>query len=264
MKLEVLVSTMNQKDTSLFKKMNICSDLLIINQADREDIEEVFIDTNRVRMFSYNERGLSKSRNRGIANSNADICVIADDDVIYGDNYVETIIKGYEEYPDADIIAFSVPSTNGDRPTARLKYSNVDFIHSMKLASFQLTFKRESFIKEGIRFNELFGAGATYTCGEENILLAECIKKGLKVKYIDEKIGMVDHCESTWYQGFNEKLFITKGAMFYEMKPSIVQILIAQFAIRKWIKYKNEINFIKAYTYMVRGAREYKQLKLKQ
>lgn len=263
MKLEVLVSTMNQEDSSLFRKMNITTDVLFINQCNREDNEELFVNKNRIRMFSYKERGLSKSRNRAIDNSDADICVIADDDVVYVDGYAEKIIQAYEKYPDADIIAFSVPSTNSDRPTACLKTGNVDFIHSMKLASFQLTFKRESLIKQGIRFNELFGAGATYTCGEENILLAECIRKGLKIKYFDEKIGMVNHCESTWYQGFNEELFITKGAMFYEMNPLMSQILISQFAIRKWRKYRKEISFIKAYTYMIKGCRDYKELKFK-
>ncbi|GAA0746441.1 glycosyltransferase family A protein [Clostridium oceanicum] len=263
MKLEVLVSTMNQKDMFLSKKMNIKTDALIINQCDKEDVQELIIDNKKIRMLSYNERGLSKSRNRAIYNSKADICIIADDDLVYKDNYKNIIIEAYNKYLDADIIAFDVKSTNCCRPTSSLKEGNVDFLHSMKIASFQITFKRESILNKNIKFNELFGAGSKYTCGEENILLIECIKKGLKVKFVKKAIAIVNHNESTWYNGFDKKLFKTKGAMFYEMSSIMSPILISQFAIRKWNLYKNQMHFISAYKYMIKGIIEYKKIKSK-
>jgi len=258
MRVEVLISTMFQNDFSLVQKMNIKTDALIINQCDKEDKQVLEIDNNKIRMLSYNERGLSKSRNKAIHNSNADICIIADDDLVYEENYEKIVLNAYEKYPEADIIAFDVPSKNDSRPTSTLKEGNVDFLHTLKISSFQITFKRKCIIEKAISFNELFGAGAKYTCGEENIFLVEALKKGLKVKYVKEKIAIVNHNESTWYNGFNKRLFKSKGAMFYEMSPLLSYFLITQFAIRKWNLYKKDCSLIGAFKYMIEGLNEYK------
>lgn len=257
MKLEVLISTMHRTDLSLAENMNISSDAIIINQCYMDDYQEKEIKTGCIRMISVNDRGLSKSRNLAIDNSESDICVIADDDLRYHDGYKDIILKSYKKYPDADIIAFDVPSTNQNRPTSSLKEGRVDFLHSMKIASFQITFKRRSIVDNNIRFNELFGAGSKYTCGEENILLTEAIKKGLKVYFVNEDIAIVDHNESTWFNGFDERLFRTKGAMFYEMNSKLAYLFILQFAIRKYHLYKNEMKFWEALRKMFQGMNEY-------
>lgn len=186
MNIEVLVSTMQQNDFSLVERMNIKSNALIINQCDQNKYIEVEKENGNIRMISTTDRGLSKSRNLALDNSKADICIVADDDLIYEYNYLNIVRQAYKDYPAADIIAFSVPSTNQNRPTSELKEGKVDFLHSMKLASFQITFKRQTFIENNIRFNELFGAGAKYTCGEENILLTEALKKDLKIFYVEK------------------------------------------------------------------------------
>lgn len=258
MKVEVLVSTMNQTDFSLIKKMNIKTDALIINQCDKEEKNEIMLNGNTIRMFSYNERGLTKSRNKAIENSDGDICVVADDDLNYVDNYEQLIINAYKKYPEASIIAFDVPSTNNSRPTSSLSEGNIDFLHTLKVSSFQITFKLKEINYKGIRFNEYFGAGARYTCGEEHIFLSEALKKGLKIKYVNSKIAYVDHNESTWFNGFDEKLFRTKGAMFYQMSPKLSYLLILQYAVRKFHLYSEHTNFFTAFRYMVNGLKEYK------
>jgi glycosyltransferase involved in cell wall biosynthesis len=260
MNVEVLVSTMYKDDLSIVDKMKIKTDALIINQNDREDTLEGNINGNRIRMLSYNERGLTKSRNRAINNSQGDICVIADDDLIYEDNYKKIIIDAYKKYPEASIIAFEVPSTNSTRPTSSLKEGRIDFLHTLRVSSFQITFKRNSMIDHSLFFNELFGAGSKYTCGEEHIFLAEALKKGLEIRFVKKKIATVNHNESTWYNGFDENLFRTKGAMFYEMSRSLSYLLVLQFAIRKRNLYKENINVLQATKHMLFGLKEYKNI----
>ncbi|MGM8213830.1 glycosyltransferase [Virgibacillus sp. W0430] len=259
MKVEVLVSTMYQKDLSIINKMNIKTDALIINQCDVEEQQSIKIDRNEIRLLSYNERGLTKSRNKAINNSIGDVCLIADDDLVYHESYEKTILDAYAKYPNASIIAFDIPSTNDNRPTSSLKEGGVNFLHTLKISSFQITFKRKDILEKSIRFNELFGAGSKYTCGEEHIFLSEALKKGLEIRYVKEEIAVVNHNESTWYNGFDKKLFKTKGAMFYEMRPFLAHLLISQFAIRKWKMYKSDMSFIKAYTCMINGLQEYKR-----
>ncbi|WP_062108628.1 glycosyltransferase family 2 protein [Bacillus niameyensis] len=259
MNLEVLVSTMNRSDAAFANKMNINSDLLIINQSTKHC--DNFEENNRfnIRMLSYSEKGLSKSRNRALENAKGDICLIADDDVSYNNDYSDKIIKAHEDYKDYDIIVFSVPTSNISRKKSYYsKKKKMGYLRSLKIASFEISFKRKSIIDNNIYFNEKFGAGSgQYSMGEENIFLYQCLKKGLKILYLPIEIGIVTHEESTWFNGFNEKLFWDKGAIYYEMSRYFSIPLILQFAFRKYRLYINEISIRKAIKYMLKGRAKY-------
>ena len=108
MKVEVLVSCMNQRDRELVAKSRITTDVLIINQASEEKAEEYFENGRRVRMLTTRERGLSRSRNMALKYAQGDICVLCDDDEIFANNYKGNILKSFEKVRDADIIAFDV------------------------------------------------------------------------------------------------------------------------------------------------------------
>lgn len=160
--------------------MNIQSDALIINQAN-QSLPEMSIERGNqvVRMLTFSDKGLSKSRNRAIINAKGDICIIADDDVTYVDHYHELIMNTYKENPDYDIIVFKVPTTNKDRQKEYYtKKTKLGYLKSLKVASYEITFRRKSIIDKNIFFNENFGAGSgKYSMGEENIFLYECLKK---------------------------------------------------------------------------------------
>lgn len=261
MTVEVLISTLNNFDIkNLLVKMNIKMDALIINQCDEEGSYEFLFNYNKIRVILSKERGLSKSRNLAIKNSRGKICVIADDDVIYDNDAREKIIRAYNNINDADIIAFDVPSIDISRPTRSLKQGRVNFWYSMRISSFQITFKRESIIEKGILFNEIFGSGSLYPCGEENIFLAQALKKGLKIYYIKDKIAVVNHSESQWFDGYyNEKILKAKGACFYAMNPLLSNFLILQFSVRKKNLFRH-IGLLEAIKYMRKGLNEYKNL----
>lgn len=59
-KVEVLMSVMHQQGFDIAYKTGIKSDLLIINQCDKEEYQEIVVDGHLWRMISTTERGLSK------------------------------------------------------------------------------------------------------------------------------------------------------------------------------------------------------------
>lgn len=258
MKMEVLVSTMNLDDAEgLKKRMNILGSSVIINQITKEDVSDINIFDGENRVYSYHEKGLSKSRNKAIEKSNADICIIADDDLTYVDDYEDIIEQAYNKYRDADIIAFYVESTNKKAPTTMQSEGKVGFLKSMKIFSFQITFKRESILKRNIKVDENFGAGSgKYTMGEENIFLFDCLRKKAKIYFVPLTIATVTHNESTWFKGFTEQYFISKGACFYRMSKWFSSIFITQFAVRKYKLYKEEMKFTDALKYMFKGRKQ--------
>ena len=253
MKIDVLISTMNLINVDkLIKNMNIISNYIVINQTKESKI-------NNANIYNYNEIGLSKSRNRAIGNSKSDVCIIADDDVIYKADYLETVTKAYEKYPDADIIIFGVESLNTDRPIKKIKGHRVNQINAMRIISSQITFKRESIIKNNIKFDENFGAGSKYDRAEETIFLCDALRKKLKIVNISDIIASVKQENSTWFNGFNKDFFTKQGACFYRMNKKIYLLLIIQYAIRKYSLYKNRVTLKEAIYNMLNGANTYKK-----
>lgn len=257
MNLDVLVSTMHD-EINIYDKMNIQGSAVIVNQTDYED-EQILLTKNneRLKFINSKDRGLSKSRNLAINNSESDICIFADNDVIYEDNYIDTILEAYKKHPDAAVIAFTVSSTNMDRPSSRLRTGRINRIMSMKISSVQISFKRSIIEEYQLYLNENFGAGSnTFSNGEENIFLYNAIKKGLKVYYVDQKIAEVNHDESTWYGKNPEKDLLTKGAMFYTMSSILYPLYNIQFGIRKYKEYNESFTFLEALKILFRGSRK--------
>lgn len=259
MKIEVLISTMNLKDQQdLLKKMNVDGSV-IINQTKNKSLTD--IETGKNKLFSYEEKGLSKSRNKAIEHSNADICIIADDDLRYEDDYEKIVEEGYIKYPDADIIVFYVDNVDDSKKRRVRREGKINLLTSMKVQSVQMTLKRKSIIKNKIKFNENFGAGTELYSGEENIFLKDCLKKKLKIYYIPKKIATIQDNNSTWMKGYDKQYFMAKGATFYEMFKFLYPFIILQFAVRKKKKYSKDMSVLKAIKYMFKGVKQYKDEK---
>ena len=87
MKLEILMSCMYQKDNALIEKSQITGDVVVINQCDQDGYVEYKTEKGVARIFSTTQRGLTKSRNMAIEKSNAEICLLCDDDEIFETEY---------------------------------------------------------------------------------------------------------------------------------------------------------------------------------
>ena len=100
LKLQVLISTMNQKDFSLLERMNIQTDAIIINQCDKYEVKFFDYKGNKIKWFSLNEKGVGLSRNTALFHADGDILLFADDDVVYNENYEEIILNEFEKNQD--------------------------------------------------------------------------------------------------------------------------------------------------------------------
>ncbi len=241
--IQVAVSTQNLKNDrevdELIKKMNIVSKYLIINQVNQEKI-----DIKNENVITKNEKGLSKSRNNVINNANEKIVLLADDDVIYNNEYKKIMLKYWNKYNDADIICFYIESKNKKRKIKKIRNQKVNWINAMKVQSVEISFKKESILKNQLYFNENFGIGTSLNRGEEQIFLYEALRKKLKVLFINKKIGEVLQISSNWHSyKYDEKFFLVQGKIFKQMSPKYYKLLIWQYAIRKYLMYRKDISF---------------------
>lgn len=252
MNIEVLISTMNlENNRKLLKKMNISTPSVTINQitATNKSLINTTESDSIHRVYSYSEKGLSKSRNKAMQKSKSDICILADDDIKYVDNYQKIVQNAYNTYKNADIIAFYVGNNINKKECKRINY-----LSSLKIKSVQITYKREKLKKTGILFDENYGTGTKICIGEENIFLYDCLRKKLKVYYISEKIAELLPSSSSWFKGYTKNYFLVKGSAFYRMTKWFYPFLIVQFAIRKRKLYSMNLKLTDAIKYMFQGA----------
>lgn len=257
MDLQVLVSTMNQIDYTLLEKMNLQSDAIVINQTDKCGFEKFQYKDYIINWINSDDRGLSKSRNLAIDNATGDICIIADDDLIYVDGYSDIIIEQFERHPDADIIVFQIEGINKKFKKYHPKLRKVNYLTSMKVSSVEIAFRLKSIQKYGVRFSELFGSGSRYYMGEESIFLFDCLKNGSNILYVPVKIADLYIGDSSWFEGYNRNYFISRGAVFTRMSRKFSLLFILQFAIRKHSLYCDEITLLESIKYMMEGRRQY-------
>lgn len=255
MTLDVLLSAMHLKDYHYIDSLNITGNCIIINQCDHTNQQIISENGRQITYIETPQRGLSKSRNMAIDHSHADICIFCDNDVEYLENYEQLILREYEKHPEYDIIVFHVESEYHPVPC----YSSskkLCYLTCGKALSVEITFRRHSV--RNIRLNEHIGAGTKYPMGEENAFLYECLRKGLKIYYVPQKIAKLRQEASTWYTGFNKNFFVTRGASFHAMTSRYSLLLIAQYAIRKYMMYKKEVSFFQAIHYMLKGRKLYR------
>ena len=261
MKLEHLISTMHQKTLKFTDNMRCKTDILLVNQTDEEFISEETNGIIRKRMISVLDRGLSNSRNMLIKNAKGDIGILGDDDLIYMDGYLEIIKNAYKKHQDADIIAFSF-TQNMDVDTRRQfkKERQLNIFTISKISSVEITFKIKSIREKGLEYCPLLGLGAPFGACEENAFLADALRAGLKIWYVPATICYLkpDPPERVkWQDGFNKDYFVKRGACFYRIyKKGFIFFVVVFLCLKKFNIFRN-VNFFKAFYWMLIGRKEY-------
>ncbi|MBF7097336.1 glycosyltransferase family A protein [Alkalibacter mobilis] len=232
MRVEVLCVTMHQKGLEKYNNMNIKTDAVFANQAERYDYMEQIIDGNSVKMVTTPYRGVGNNRNMGILHSSGDILMFADDDMVYADGYSEGVIKAFKEHPDCDMMVFSYITDSKRKVAAIEKVKRVRLWNFMRYGTVSFVIKRESLLKYNLIFTQLFGGGSRYCAGEDNLFLRDALKRGLKVYSHPFVIAYVNKDDSTWFKGYDERYFFDNGAWLETAFPILKHLLVWYFVFK--------------------------------
>ncbi|GHA27616.1 glycosyltransferase [Oceanisphaera arctica] len=249
---QILMATMFKESISDidWAYKNTASSVLLINQGDRECVEEI----NNVKMISCVERGSSNSRNMALSNSVGDICLISDDDVGYVDNVEDIVVNAFIEHPDADIITFQIVTTEGKPFNSgypqKKKWHNWRSI--LRCASIEIAFRRRRIVDVGLSLDTNFGLGSKYRVHDEIIFLHDAMKKGLKILYLP--IPVVIHPPESSGTDFNDHLITSKGAAFVRIFGFKGMVLNVFFACKKYREYSCRYSFPSFLKTMFKGS----------
>lgn len=257
MNIQTLVSTINRENVSFLESMNIETEVVVGNQNGQESRRQYDIKGHRVLAINSQAKGLAKNRNLTIENADADICVFADDDIEYYDNYSKIIERAFAETSDADLIIFNLYEEPVKRYIIKKKH-RVLGLEFLRYGSVRIAFKRKAVAKI-IRFDERFGSGGEIPIGEDTIFLGDCMKKGLKIYAYPNYILRLKPSESTWFRGYDETYFRNKGKMYYRIFGLFSEMIIIQDAVRHRKHYSECANPISVIRFMNNGKKEFRQ-----
>lgn len=256
--LELLISTTNRSEAGFLRSMisNVEPDVFgatIINQCYSIKPPTINAISNNQKIISVADKGLSKSRNMAIDNAAGEICVIADDDLVYLPNCVDTIRSEYEKDEKLDVAIFQVITPEGEpykayNPSSFLVKNSWD---QYRVSSVEITFRRERILEKGIRFNEKLGLGAPYTSGEEAIFIHDCVKRGLKVKYFP--IPIVEHPKESSGKVYSKGNALARGIVFAKLFPFRFLLFDLYFSLKWYPKYKKQFGYFKYLGWMLKG-----------
>lgn len=253
MRIQVLVAAMNQTDHSLLKKMNIQSDVIVGNQCDTDRIDRFNYNGFDALYLNFNERGVGLNRNNALMRATGDICLFADDDMVYEDNYVEMIEKAFIDFPCADVIVFNLKEKVPTRKKIS-KPTKVGYFNYLRYGTARIAVRLQSVKKRGIYFNQCFGGGTEHCHGEDNLFLNACLKNGLKIVAIPEYIAtLTEERASSWDNGYDEKYLKDQGLLYRTISRRWWKLLCIQDAVRHYKDYK--IGIVHAYKFMTQEKR---------
>ncbi|WP_310379234.1 glycosyltransferase family A protein [Flavobacterium sp.] len=223
--IEILIATMNKDSLDFLVGMFPFShfsefSILIINQTTSETL--LISDYPNIRVINSSEKGLSKSRNLALENAVKKILVIADDDVVYQNDFVSKIIAAYNKFQHATAINFCAINQNGTflkkYPTDSKKQLNTFDVFNV--GSIEMTINKERLDSIGIRFDENFGLGASFEMGEEAVFLFDLENKKQQISYENQILVKHNGLTTSDKKGMNERYYIHGAVLTRVLKKN--------------------------------------------
>ena len=259
MKIEVLVTTMHQSDISKYTEMNLQTDVVLANQADRCDFEETEINGNNVRFVTTDTTGASLNRNIALTYSKGDILIFSDDDQVFVDGYEQIIENAFNENPDADAIKFYCESTNKERPMSYKGVKETIKASKRKIMSagvHALAVRKAFLEKNDIWFDNRIGPGQKIYCGEDSVFLNTLLKCKAKFYLSPVFLSYINQGESSWFKGYDEQFCISVGYIYSLIYGSLAPLAAFRRSLRESRKKNCELTLKQLFFTMLKGIKK--------
>ena len=206
--------------------------------ACRDDISICFTDNP----------GLGANRVNACDNCDADIILIADDDLIYTPHQLQAVIDTFDRNPDVDLATFQFIGSPKIYPEKEcdltLPYPKGYYVTTFEMAC------RLHVIRK-VNFDSRFGLGAPlFQSGEDSKFLFDAIKAGFHCRFFPITICTHDH-PSTGDKPMPKGVALAEGKLIRLQYPSS---WILRVPLKAWRNKKKGGTFFPTLYYLFRGA----------
>lgn len=242
--ITVLVPTLGSREEKIYRLLRSLKDqiyknfeVVFISQDNHfrlEKIIEEFTDIE-ITQLKLNEKGLSKARNAGLEIAQGNIIVLSDDDCWYPRDALKKIVNIFRKESSVKFVLTQIYDKESEclyKSYSKQKGYIHNKIQLMSKSSIEIAFKKDKVkYKE---FDERFGLGAKFVCGEEIDFL---INNFEKKKYVYVPVITVYHLRKS--KKDSKEHIIAKGALYAKNYCKIVCIMV----LLKDLFMKKECNF---------------------
>jgi len=154
-----------------------------------------------VRYVQLSSRGVAKSRNEVLRRARGQFLLFADDDVRFHEDGVRRLLETLRRRKQvAVVLGMAVDETGRPRKRYPRRGTRLHRWNSAKAATYEMMVRRNALLDAEVSFDERFGAGASRYLGDEYILIADAVTKGLKCRF--EPIVIATHPRTSSGSGF--------------------------------------------------------------
>lgn len=170
-------------------------------ELNRDDIE----------IHTSESTGLSRNRNFGIALAKAPVCLIADNDLRYRPEQLQSVIDTFATHPDLGLAIFKYDGADKNYPLTEVDL-NAGIPRNFYVASIEISFRRSAI--GNLRFNERFGLGTPFGLAEDEIFFYDCIKSDVKARFFPISITSHHHPSTGNHTLKQSSIMRGEGAFF--------------------------------------------------
>lgn len=257
MKLQVLICTTAKRlaaiDTVGLPMVDDVEYIVSCQNPDRIDLESIsraIIGTRcDIRIYFFENCGLSRNRNNAFSVASAPYIYIADDDISFSPDGLRLVINRFEADSSLDVIC-----TRAEMPESRVYPPNG---HDLNIpfrfywiVSFEIALRRCAVERVGLHFSEFAGIGAPYlTAGEEEIFIESALRRGLKGTFVDIVVAHHPALTTAVRDGAKQGVIRAKGAFMWLKRGALAAILRIPVEA-----YRAPVAFFKALLWLTQGA----------
>ncbi|OPL12317.1 MAG: hypothetical protein AVO34_07345 [Firmicutes bacterium ML8_F2] len=199
MRINILVATLDQgikRVPNILLPQRDDLQYIVSHQVTSRKYRKIPSELNRkdISVVQIEGRGLCRNRNNALALADGDIIILADDDVRYRDEYINNVQAAFADDPDLSVACFKIDTPPGEQEYK--EYADRSYLLNEEehhyISTMEIVFRLDRIKEEGLYFDERFGLGSKLNSfGEEAVFIYDCLKAGLRVKYIPQYI--VEH-----------------------------------------------------------------------
>ena len=137
--------------------------MVIVNQMINNDLP-LSLQTDYCTIINTKTKGLSISRNLALNEVKSGYAIVADDDVVYENDFEKLIRHSFKSNPTCDVLTFQIRTPEG--PKYKI-YPPKSYWHNkfsvLKVSSISIALKIDSVNISGCQFDTNFGLGAKFS-----------------------------------------------------------------------------------------------------
>lgn len=244
MKFSLIIPTLGERPMELNRLLQSLQrqqfkdfEIIVVSQDNHETVSRILQEFPDIQSehLTMDVKGLSKARNKGLKFVKGEIVILSDDDCWYPDNGLKIISDAFLSEPKIDVLLTQI--LDPDSGQLYKNYSDqpqwiTSKLNLMSRSSIEIAFR----IKEMTQpfFDELFGIGSIYACGEEVDFLLQNYKSN-SIYYLPEIT--VFHKRKN--KGSSEAQIVAKGAVYAKNYPAYISLAV----LARDLLLKHENNF---------------------